>query len=687
MKLSFLKYFYLLIFFYMYTLTYGQTWEAMDGPFGGQINSICYTATGYIFAGPNSGGVFKYSNTTNDWVNVCVESANYIVNNIYSDEDGQIIVATGGGAFRSVDNGITWEIIASGFVYSSVVDTNGGIFLGKWDGVYYSNDGGTTFNKLTEGITTNRVWCLIKTNNGDIFAGTDKGLFRGTYTASSWEKIELPAELQSSTIRTVIQAPNGNILLPTVYGIFISGNLGQNWEKKDSYKPWVLNVSSTGTIYGASWDGIKKSMNNCETWEDITTNLPTPEYQFVNCLVPENEQNIWCGTRNGIYKTSNGSDLWTTVNDGLYTTIINSLIENKNGFLLAGVDGGGTRLFNGNYWSQEILTEDIEKIIMLPSGVLFAAAGTKIFRSNDNGSTWEEKSDGLLNWIVYDLASMNDGTVYAATGKGLFKSTNQGDLWIKEVNEFADEKVYALHIKNSGEIFVGTNNSGIFRSTNGGSLWENVLSDYVIDVCYTIISDNDGRIFAGSPFGVYKSENNGDLWEVYNDGIVGSMVESLAFNSNNFIYAGTNRGISVSMDNGETWESITEGLNYTEIYSIFIDDEDIVYAGTNGGIMKIGSSTDILYEKNLSHNFELFQNYPNPFNPSTVIEYAIPEASDVKIVLYNSLGEQIETLVSRNHSPGNYSFSFDASSLSSGEYFFQIVTKKFLKTKKMVLLK
>jgi len=85
--------------------------------------------------------------------------------------------------------------------------------------------------------------------------------------------------------------------------------------------------------------------------------------------------------------------------------------------------------------------------------------------------------------------------------------------------------------------------------------------------------------------------------------------------------------------------------------------------------------------------FELQQNFPNPFNPTTQINYAVPQQSEVKIEVYNVLGRRVATLVDREMAPGNYTVNFDASSLSSGMYFYRLQAGSTLLTKKMTLIK
>jgi len=90
--------------------------------------------------------------------------------------------------------------------------------------------------------------------------------------------------------------------------------------------------------------------------------------------------------------------------------------------------------------------------------------------------------------------------------------------------------------------------------------------------------------------------------------------------------------------------------------------------------------------KLLNSNFKLFQNYPNPFNPTTTINYSLPSESFVELNIYSSIGEKISTHVNRKQSAGNHSFTLEASSFTSGVYYYQIRSDDFSQSKKMILL-
>jgi len=85
--------------------------------------------------------------------------------------------------------------------------------------------------------------------------------------------------------------------------------------------------------------------------------------------------------------------------------------------------------------------------------------------------------------------------------------------------------------------------------------------------------------------------------------------------------------------------------------------------------------------------FSLAQNYPNPFNPATEINFGLPVPSNVQLTVYNVLGQTVTTLVDGELPAGNHTITWDASSVSSGVYFYRLTTNQFVETKKMMLLK
>ena len=159
-----------------------------------------------------------------------------------------------------------------------------------------------------------------------------------------------------------------------------------------------------------------------------------------------------------------------------------------------------------------------------------------------------------------------------------------------------------------------------------------------------------------------------------------------------------NYGFNVErrINEGE-WNSITfiEGhgtINSPKEYSY--SDKDLYVGGSkfqyrlkqvdNDGSFEY---SDVVEVEIAPSQYELSQNYPNPFNPSTTIKFSLPKQTQLKLNLYNMLGELVETIVEGNYEVGNYKVTFNASNLPSGVYVYRIESSDFVQTKKMMLLK
>jgi poly(beta-D-mannuronate) lyase len=99
----------------------------------------------------------------------------------------------------------------------------------------------------------------------------------------------------------------------------------------------------------------------------------------------------------------------------------------------------------------------------------------------------------------------------------------------------------------------------------------------------------------------------------------------------------------------------------------------------------VGISVDELYQ--IPTAFVLHQNYPNPFNPSTTIEFTLPKSEYVELKVYNILGKEVATLVSKKLYQGNHTYTFDGKNLASGIYYYQLVAGDYREVKKMMLIK
>jgi hypothetical protein len=109
----------------------------------------------------------------------------------------------------------------------------------------------------------------------------------------------------------------------------------------------------------------------------------------------------------------------------------------------------------------------------------------------------------------------------------------------------------------------------------------------------------------------------------------------------------------------------------------------------NGIISLINNGNNIIptLSSMKAHQFDLGQNYPNPFNPSTNIEYTVPEKSHVILKIYDLLGKEVTTLADKVQESGTYISVWNASSYSSGIYFYRLTAGNNVQTKKMILKK
>jgi hypothetical protein len=97
--------------------------------------------------------------------------------------------------------------------------------------------------------------------------------------------------------------------------------------------------------------------------------------------------------------------------------------------------------------------------------------------------------------------------------------------------------------------------------------------------------------------------------------------------------------------------------------------------------------TSVQDQSRVPEKFALEQNYPNPFNPSTAINFSVPKASNIKLTVYNLLGQIVATLVDKYMEAGAYTVKYDAASIASGVYFYRLEAGQFISQKKMVLLR
>jgi photosystem II stability/assembly factor-like uncharacterized protein len=386
-------------------------------------------------------------------------------------------------------------------------------------------------------------------------------------------------------------------------------------------------------------------------------------------------------------------------------------------------------------WQQTNLPYDVHVLCFTVDGMnIFAGTTGGIFLSTDNGKSWSGVYSGLTNSFTNALA-LSGSNLFAATSEGVFLSTNNGTNWTyanSGMPYYDGYSVLALAAIGAN-IFAAKPNCGVFLSTNNGASWTDVNSNLTNNLINCLLASGT-NLFAGDyQGGIHLSTNSGTSWTDINTGLRGNQILTMAENGNTILVGSYSGGAFRTTDNGASWADINSGLSYSYTVNAFAvsgkniftltGDGKVYYSPNNGtnwivvnpdwsepsfyslavsdmylfvgtdkkGIWRYPLSkvnTSVLFSSSkVPSKFILEQNYPNPFNPSTKISYVVPVLSNVKVVVYDRLGREVETLIDKEHQPGYYDIDFNADKLASGVYFYRIQAGTFVETKKMVLLK
>lgn len=118
------------------------------------------------------------------------------------------------------------------------------------------------------------------------------------------------------------------------------------------------------------------------------------------------------------------------------------------------------------------------------------------------------------------------------------------------------------------------------------------------------------------------------------------------------------------------------------------EDSDAAWADTSMGyVVEVNGGATAITDSELPSDYSLEQNYPNPFNPTTNISFNLTKAENVKLTVFNALGDEVAVVANNVFAAGRNTVTFNAAKLSSGIYYYRIETESFVQARKMVLLK
>ena len=367
---------------------------------------------------------------------------------------------------------------------------------------------------------------------------------------------------------------------------------------------------------------------------------------------------------------------------------------------------------NGNTW-EEISSKLPEELMDMCSfnGKLFGLYLQTIYVSNDDGDSWTPVQTVNVTGNGALRSFNQDGsTLYISSNrKSYYKSTDGGNNFTEYIFE-SDQNLqmvaFSAHGNNMLAVFAGAG----FFSTDGGTNWTQLTADYPLTEGYNFNGDYFSASFGK---GIYKLDLQSNTWAATNSGVVDDggfvIVKSINGVGGSLFFAFTQlisnkASVYISNDNGASWSEVNPtglpGSNATGSTGFIAANSSYLfnfYYGLfdpeNTGIYRTAISvSDVKKEdKTIPNKFNLSQNYPNPFNPSTNIKFSIPSSGTVSLKVYDMLGKEVAELVNDELAAGNYTVEFNADAvnqnLASGVYFYRLESKYLSQTKKLMLIK
>ncbi len=407
---------------------------------------------------------------------------------------------------------------------------------------------------------------------------------------------------------------------------------------------------------------------------------------------------------------------------------------------------GGLFKYDGNNWIKYVIDSldfgsfqitDIKSDEL--NNIYVATFGRGVIKINENGySIFDTLESDISSNDILCIATESRNKIWFGTyWHGLIKYEN--DVWYNYTTQNSGltfDEINNIAIDKLGAKWIGTDGLGIVKFDD--STWTTFQCQNFLGIVpvfgLAISNDNDVWITTGGNSNRIGYIRNGECFSFNESDIEFNFSPTypvgLGIDTSNTIWIGTNAGL-VKYD-GVNWMLFNENNSPLPgdawIHNIFIDNYNNVWfafgdilENSNGlACYNENGITDIQnYNGFIPYKNELLQNYPNPFNPTTTIKYTIPSViasersersnlsnspqnlqiatnltasnsrndANVRLIVYNILGEEIATLVNAKLPPGEYSVQFNASNLPSGVYFYTLRAGDFVVTKKMVLLK
>ncbi len=333
----------------------GKNWTSMNAGYTSPNPTallITPDSTETVYAGSKGAGVFRSRNNGALWTGVNNGMTDVRVQALHVSAAGLYAGTVSIGAFRSVDGGATWSDINNGLTDTNVnafaetpnPDGSTNLFAGIWAGVCHSTDGGSTWKEcFASRDVVNALAVRVNSNGGtDLFAGCHTGgICLSTNNGKSWNYGSYSFGIYE--VRS-LSATATDLFVGSEYGVFRFSD-PEHWDNPAGWTNLnnglpvhyvhavLLNPFEPGVLFAGTEAGLCQSLDNGASWRRFGLNGRTAQ-----CLLFHGND-LFAGTRNGVFLATNNSNYWIDVNDGIENFEINALAI-KGDTLFAGTQGG-----------------------------------------------------------------------------------------------------------------------------------------------------------------------------------------------------------------------------------------------------------------------------------------------------------------------------------------------------------
>ncbi len=506
--------------------------------------------------------------------------------------------STAYGVFRSTDAGETWYWKSKDAPQTSASQ----LIVGAGSpGNVYERFGNYVFRSLNRGET----WQQID-------ADLPKGCGLGGCTESGYCEYQCLDEIIADPVQAGVLwvTTNGGEIFRSIDSGDRFARLDQNeWYGENA--GFVIDPIDSQKLYIGKDGEIQFSRDLGKHWTSLTSGLPDQEPITSIVINPHDSSVLYAGgAYAGVLKSTDAGQTWHSASNGMNNTSVRSLVAPSGPTLAlyAVVDGPLPRLFRssdgGHSWQLTALhlpDWPIEGFVVDPlqHATLFAASYAGVFRSTNDGATWQqvESLDTIGNTLVSEPSS--PATLYVAlTTGGALKTVNGGTNWTDAsaglpIGSSAAIQVLVIDPAQPTTLYAGPRSSGLYRTVNGGSSWIRIDSGELSDVTQLAVDPRrPTRLYAVDQGRLRRSDDAGVAWTDLHPfpGVSNLSISSFVVHPTKpgVVYvAGLRRGrpsLAWSADAGDHWRTLRNSGSPVDPQTLLISPlaPDTLLGATNG---------------------------------------------------------------------------------------------------------